>query len=293
MNASGVRCERIEDLKALDRSKAGSFVTKTATLEARPGNEMPRIYSFAGGSINSSGLPNQGIDYYLQAMESFNKENPDKNYFLSLTELSKENIIRIMEKVNNSSYRGLVELNLSCPNLVGKAQVGYDFDLVDEILDRIFDFFEKPLGVKLPPYFDMAHFDQVAKILNKYPLSFINTINSIGNAIVIEDESVTIKPKNGYGGLGGPLVKQTALANVHAFYTRLNPSIAIIGTGGVTCGRDVFEHILCGASMVQIGSQLLVEEEEIFERLTRELGEIMDEKGYKSLEDFRGGLNYI
>ncbi|MCK1206531.1 hypothetical protein MXZ36_09950, partial [Streptococcus uberis] len=40
-------------------------------------------------------------------------------------------------------------------------------------------------------------------------------------------------PKNGFGGIGGDYIKPTALANVHAFYQRLNPSIQIIGTGGV------------------------------------------------------------
>ena len=34
--------------------------------------------------------------------------------------------------------------------------------------------------------------------------------------------------------------KPTALANVHAFYQRLNPEIQIIGTGGVLTGRDCF-----------------------------------------------------
>ncbi len=30
---------------------------------------------------------------------------------------------------------------------------------------------------------------------NKFPLTFINCVNSIGNGLVIEDESVVIKPK--------------------------------------------------------------------------------------------------
>ena len=36
-------------------------------------------------------------------------------------------------------------------------------------------------------------------------------------------ESVVIRPKNGFGGIGGEYIKPTALANVHAFYQRLNP----------------------------------------------------------------------
>ena len=31
------------------------------------------------------------------------------------------------------------------------------------------------------------------------------------------DESVVIRPKNGFGGIGGEYIKPTALANVHAF----------------------------------------------------------------------------
>ncbi len=158
---------------------------------------------------------------------------------------------------------------------------------------EVFAYFTKPLGIKLPPYFDIVHFDQAAAIFNKYPLKFVNCVNSIGNGLYIEDESVVIRPKNGFGGIGGEYIKPTALANVHAFYQRLNPQIQIIGTGGVLTGRDAFEHILCGASMVQVGTTLHKEGVGAFERITNELKAIMSEKGYESLEDFRGKLRYI
>ena len=58
-------------------------------------------------------------------------------------------------------------------------------------------------------------------------------------------------------------------------------------------GRDAFEHILCGASMVQVGTTLHKEGVDAFERITTELKEIMVAKGYESLEDFRGKLRYI
>ena len=158
---------------------------------------------------------------------------------------------------------------------------------------EVFAYFTKPLGIKLPPYFDIVHFDQAAVIFNKYPLKFVNCVNSIGNGLYIEDESVVIRPKNGFGGIGGEYIKPTALANVHAFYRRLNPQIQIIGTGGVLTGRDAFEHILCGASMVQVGTTLHKEGVSAFDRITNELKAIMAEKGYESLEDFRGKLRYI
>lgn len=292
MNAAGIHCERADQLDELLASSAATFVTKTATLEQRDGNEAPRYAWNSLGSINSMGLPNMGLDYYLEYLDQKQLEYPDKGMFLSVTELTTEGIHDILSKVEQSQFNGLVELNLSCPNVPGKPQTGYDFDLTFTILSEVFTYFTKPIGVKLPPYFDLAHFDQMAAILNQFPLAFINTVNSVGNGLWIQDETTAIKPKQGFGGIGGSYIKATALANVHAFYQRLNPSIQIIGTGGVSNGRDAFEHILCGASMVQIGTALPGEGPAIFKRVRKELQEIMDAKGYKSIEDFKGKLKY-
>ncbi len=50
---------------------------------------------------------------------------------------------------------------------------------------------------------------------------------------------------------------------------------------------------LCGASAVQVGSQLKMEGLNCFNRLTNELQQIMKQKGYQKLEDFKGKLKYI
>ncbi|MCK1210235.1 dihydroorotate oxidase [Streptococcus uberis] len=293
MNAAGVYCMSKEELLEIETSAAGSFVTKTGTLEAREGNPEPRYSPTPLGSINSMGLPNMGYDYYLDLVLDLEKEANSKNHFISVVGLSPEDTHTILKTLHSSAYQGLVELNLSCPNVPGKPQIAYDFETTEQLLTEIFSYYTKPLGVKLPPYFDIVHFDQAATIFNKFPLAFVNSVNSIGNGLVIDDETVIIKPKNGFGGIGGDYIKPTALANVHAFYQRLNPSIQIIGTGGVKSGRDAFEHILCGASMVQIGTALQEEGPEIFTRITEELKQIMAEKGYQRLDDFRGKLHYL
>ena len=65
MNAAGVACMTIEELEEVKNSAAGTFVTKTATLDFRQGNPEPRYQDVPLGSINSMGLPNNGLDYYL------------------------------------------------------------------------------------------------------------------------------------------------------------------------------------------------------------------------------------
>ena len=293
MNAAGVACMTVEELEEVRQSAAGSFVTKTATLEARAGNPEPRYRDVPLGSINSMGLPNQGIDYYLDYLLSLQESQPERTFFLSLVGMSPDETHTLLKKVQNSGFKGITELNLSCPNVPGKPQIAYDFETTERILGEAFGYFDKPLGIKLPPYFDIVHFDQAAEVFNHHPLKFVNCVNSIGNGMYIEDESVVIRPKNGFGGIGGEYIKPTALANVHAFYQRLNPSIQIIGTGGVYTGRDAFEHILCGASMVQIGTALHQQGVEVFERVSLGLKAIMVQKGYETIEDFKGKLKYL
>lgn len=293
-NASGARCTTAEELKAIAGSNAGAVLSKSCTSEYREGNPSPRYYETNLGSINSMGLPNEGFRFYSDYAQQ-HKASSKKPYFVSVSGLSFEENVSIITQLSHETGIDAIELNLSCPNVPGKPQTGYDFEQVQRVLDAVCSISERPLGVKLPPYFDIIHFEQMADILKAYPLTFVTCINSIGNGLVIDaqTETVAIKPKNGYGGLGGDYVKPTALANVHQFYCLLPNQIQIIGCGGIKNGQDAFEHILCGASAVQIGTQFMREGTSCFMRIAQELQILMEAKGYKKLEDFKGKLKYI
>ncbi|HBC2830099.1 TPA: dihydroorotate oxidase [Enterococcus faecium] len=297
MNASGVHCMTTQELDELAHSEAGAFITKSCTINERKGNPEPRYFDVPLGSINSMGLPNLGFSYYLEYALAYEKvqENQNQPLFFSIAGMSVQENLEMLEKIEKSGFNGITELNLSCPNVPGKPQLAYDFEATYETLKEVFSIVSKPLGIKLPPYFDFAHFDQMADILNQFPLTYVNAINSVGNGLYIdtEQEAVVIKPKEGFGGIGGEYIKPTALANVRAFYTRLKPEIQIIGTGGIRTGQDAFEHLLCGASMLQIGTELHKEGPEIFSRIIKELTQIMSEKGYTSIDEFKGKLRTI
>lgn len=294
MNASGVHCMTTTELVELEQSNAGAFITKSCTLNDRAGNPEPRYFDVPLGSINSMGLPNRGFDYYLDYALNYEKQQTQPLFF-SIAGMSAAENLEMLTMIEKSDFQGITELNLSCPNVPGKPQLAYDFEATEDLLQQVFARFTKPLGIKLPPYFDLAHFDQMAEILNQFPLTYVNSINSIGNGLYIDPqkEAVVIKPKEGFGGLGGEYVKPTALANVRAFYTRLKPEIKIIGTGGIRNGQDAFEHLLCGATMLQIGTELHKEGPKIFDRITKELEQIMTEKGYRTIDEFRGKLKMI
>lgn len=294
MNASGVHCMTTTELVELEQSNAGAFITKSCTLNERAGNPEPRYFDVPLGSINSMGLPNRGFDYYLDYALNYEKQQTQPLFF-SIAGMSAAENLEMLTMIEKSDFQGITELNLSCPNVPGKPQLAYDFEATEDLLQQVFARFTKLLGIKLPPYFDLAHFDQMAEILNLFPLTYVNSINSIGNGLYIDTqkEAVVIKPKEGFGGLGGEYVKPTALANVRAFYTRLKPEIKIIGTGGIRNGQDAFEHLLCGATMLQIGTELHKEGPKIFDRITKELEQIMTEKGYRTIDEFRGKLKTI
>ena len=293
MNASGVHCTGAEELMQLVSASTGAVVTKSCTLNPRKGNPEPRYASIPGGSINSMGLPNHGIRYYLDFIENQQKSTP-KPIILSVAGLSREENLKLLKIASETKELRLIEFNLSCPNVPGKPQTGYDFEETRRLMEEASAICTKPFGVKLPPYFDMAHFEGMAEILAQFAPAYVACVNSIGNGLWVDmvNESSIIKPKGGFGGIGGIFIKATALANVRMF-SKLLPDTDIVGCGGVQNGQDAFELILCGASVVQIGTCLWEEGPACFEKTETGLRNIMQAKGYQSIEDFRGKLKEI
>lgn len=292
MNAAGARCVTREELETLGRSRAGAIVTKSMTLEPRQGNPEPRYYAFTNGSINSMGLPNLGYRAYAALIPELRRFG--KPIVASVAGFGEEDFVTIATAIN-ASKPDLIEVNLSCPNIPGEPQIGYDADVTERLLKRVRKVVTTPMGVKLPPYFDPAHQDKMAQILDRVGVEFLSVINSVGNGLVVdlEKESVVIKPKGGFGGLGGPLIKPMALANVRAFWKLFGGRVPIIGTGGIASGGDAFEHLLCGASAVQVGTAFVEEGTGVFERLESELAVVLGKKGYDSASACVGKLKEL
>ncbi|MDT7043464.1 dihydroorotate oxidase [Candidatus Nitronereus thalassa] len=292
MNAAGACCVTQEELEALGESHAGAIVTKSMTPQPREGNPGPRYVSFPGGSINSMGLPNLGYPAYAKLIPELRRFK--KPVVASVAGLSPQDFIEAAKAIELAKP-DLVEVNLSCPNIPGKPQIGYDMEASRQLLLELQDIFTIPMGVKLPPYFDPIHHEAMARVLEKVKVSFLSLINSVGNGLVVdpESETVVIKPKGGFGGMGGTIIKPVALANVRAFWKLFQGQMPIIGTGGVVTGTDVFEHLLCGASAVQIGTTLVDEGLTAFDRIEKELSEVLNKKGYASVEACRGKLKEL
>lgn len=321
-NASGCRCTNKEDLEHLNSGESGGIVSKTCSLEQRDGNPLPRYYESNNFSypdhqgivtINSMGLPNNGYKYYTELINNF-----DKPYIISVAGNYLLEDFNILRKINetfankkreNTSKYQMVEINVSCPNIEGKEQLAYNFNDLNQFLFRLHNVIDElsylKIGLKLPPYFDPSHFKQLGTVMLKHLdiIKFITAINSVGNTLVIDYETnkPVIKPKNGLGGLGGSYIKPVALSNVWQLHMLFNSDegicktngkeeMVIIGCGGIVTGRDVYEHILCGAHLCQIGSQFMKEGNACFIRILKELKEEMILRKHNSFDLFRGKL---
>lgn len=290
-NAAGPKDVTFDELKVLAESGSGAVVIKTCTLDPREGNEEPRYCDVPLGSINSMGLPNLGLKAYIEMMPKL-KELTKKPIVASLAGMKPDDF-PVLTKAFQESEVDLIELNFSCPNLKGKPQIGYDFEMTERLLKDLFALGgKKPMGIKLPPYFDPAHWDSAAAVFKKFPIAFLTCINSVGNTLIVdpETEKPLIRPKGGFGGLGGEYIKPVALANVRAFSQLLGDRMQIIGVGGIKTGMDAFEFILCGADAVQIGTQFMQEGPGCFERIDRELAGILERKGYANIAAAKGKL---
>jgi dihydroorotate dehydrogenase (fumarate) len=290
-NASGPLCTTERDLRDIGESYSGAILSKSCTLVARSGNLEPRYKEFGDqqNSINSMGLPNLGYQEYTRILPAL--KTYGKPVIASISGLTPEDSVVIAKSFNNTGIDA-IELNLSCPNVIGKPQIGYDFEASRKLISKVTKVSGLPIGVKLPPFFDISHIKEMAGVLNNSGISFVTCINSPGNGLVIdiETESTVIHPREGFGGIGGPCIKPFGLANVRKFRELLDPKISIIGVGGICSGADVFEYILCGADAVQIGTCFMQKGTSAFKTLVCEFLEIVSEKGYRSVQEFKGKL---
>ena len=100
----------------------------------------------------------------------------------------------------------------------------------------------------------------------------------------------TRRPKLGAGGggLSGPPIKPVALRAVWEV-SRALPRTPIIGTGGVTTGRDAVEMMLAGASAVGVGTATFADPRAPL-RIVAEVEQWCTAHGVTRVRDLTGGM---
>jgi dihydroorotate dehydrogenase (NAD+) catalytic subunit len=89
------------------------------------------------------------------------------------------------------------------------------------------------------------------------------------------------------GGLSGPAIKPIALRCVYDIF-EADLKVPIFGCGGVTDWRDAVEFLLAGASAVQVGTGVALEEPSVFQAINKGLQYYLMKKGYGSVKEIVG-----
>ena len=269
-----------------DINMLGSFSFKGTTLEPRFGNPTPRIAETPDGMLNAVGLQNPGVEHVIAHELPEMKEYFHKPVIANVSGFSIEEYEKTCALLDGQEQVGLIEVNISCPNVHGGGMAfGTSAENAAAVTRAVKKVTKKPVFIKLSPNVtDIASIAKACEDAGADGLSLINTL--LGMRIDLKTRKPVLA--NTFGGLSGPAVFPVALRMVYQVYRAVK--IPIIGMGGVSSARDVIEMMLAGATAVQVGAANLVNPyvcKEIIEQLPEE----MEKLGIASLKEIIGGAH--
>lgn len=284
--ASGTFGYGREFAEIYDISILGSFSIKGTTAEPRFGNPTPRIAETPSGMLNAVGLQNPGVDEVIRTEMPNIKKIFGKPVIANIGGFSVEEYAKCSEKFSACENVGILEVNISCPNVHGGGMsFGTTAKGAAEVTRAVRKVTNKPLYIKLSPNVtDIAEIAKACESEGADGISMINTL--LGMRIDLK----TRKPllKNTTGGLSGGAVLPVALRMVYQVYEAVK--IPIIGMGGISGAREVIEMMLAGAAAVEIGAENL-KNPYVCKEIIAELPEVMEEYGINKLSDIIGGAH--
>ena len=259
-----------------DINGLGAITTKGVSAEPWQGNATPRIAEVYGGMMNSIGLQNPGVEYFLAEELPYLKQF-DCPVIVNLAGKTVEEYCRAAERLNESNA-AMLELNISCPNIKeGGIGFGTDAKMAAQVTAAVRAATRKPLIVKLTPNVtDITEIARAVEAAGADAVSLINTL--LGMRIDILRRKTVLA--NGMGGFSGPAVKPVAVRMV--YQVRRAIRLPIIGMGGIAAGEDAVEFLMAGADAVAVGTAALVDPTAPI-RIRDELAAFMEKNGYKDV----------
>jgi len=227
----------------------GGIITKTVTLEMRPGNPPPRVVETPAGMLNSIGLPNLGVAGFIAEKMPFLRTVSTK-VIVNVAGKTEEEFAEVVARLEDVQGIDAYELNYSCPNV---KEGGLSFSVNPAMAERVTVLVRrqtrKPVIAKLTP--NVTSIGDIGRAVQNGGADAVSAINTlVGMAVDVR----TRRPKIATitGGLSGPAIKPVALAKVYELCKAV--SIPIIGIGGIMNADDALEFLMVGAKAVQVGT---------------------------------------
>jgi dihydroorotate dehydrogenase (NAD+) catalytic subunit len=249
LTASGTFGYGEEFTDFIDLGRLGGIIVKAVTGKSRDGNAYPRMAETPSGMLNSVGLQNKGVDYFIKEIYPRIKDF-NTNVIVNVSGSTLEEYVEVAEKINELPNIPAIELNISCPNV---KQGGMAFGTVPssarEVTNSVRKVYKKDLIVKLSP--NVTSIVEIAKAVVDGGADILSLINTLlGMAIDIDKQRPVLSTVT--GGLSGPAIKPVALRMVWQVHKAVK--IPVIGIGGIMNATDAIEFMLAGASAIQVGT---------------------------------------
>ena len=264
----------------------GTFSFKGTTRDPRFGNPTPRIAECTAGMINSVGLQNPGVDHVIAHELPEMKQYFHKKVIANVSGFSVEDYAVTCEKLDKEDQVGLLEVNVSCPNVHnGGMSFGTTPEAAAEVTRAVRAVTKKPVYIKLSP--NVTDIVSIAKACEEAGADGISMINTLlGMRINLKTKKPIVANK--MGGFSGPAIFPVAVRMVYQVYEAVK--IPIIGMGGVSTAEDVVELMLAGATAVQVGAANLVDPF-VCKKIIEDLPAVMEKYRIENLSDIIGGAH--
>ena len=280
----------------LDCVGFGFMQAGTVTDKPYIGNPKPRLYRLpdSKGLVVYYGLKNIGATKIIKRV----KENKSVNFPISMsigktnckeTATDKsgiEDYYNCFKKVIKSDVGDFYTINISCPNTFG----GEPFTTparLKSLLNKLYTLeINKPVFIKMPINPPWKEFRKLLDVAVSFGVEgvIIGNLNKDRKDKAIKD---TI-PSNVKGSISGKPNKKLSNGLIEKTYKHYNDKFVIVGVGGVFSGKDAYEKIRKGATLVQLITGMIYEGPQLIGEINRDLVEFLKKDGYKHISEAVG-----
>ncbi len=274
-------------LRRVAESGAAMVTTKSCGLSAREGHPNPTVLDWGHGLINAVGLANPGVEEEIEIIGQARTLLAPLGVPLvaSIFAETVEGFGEVAREIS-AAQPDFIELNISCPNVSAEFGRPFASDAADaaRVTAVVREVTYIPIIVKLSP--NVIDIAAIARAVEEAGADAIVAINTVGPGMIIDIHAGQPILGNKVGGVSGPAIRPIAVRCVYDVYEAVE--VPIIGTGGVSNGRDAVEMVMAGATAVGIGSAVRYRGLEVFQTVLDEMRAFMKEEGYASLDQLRG-----
>jgi dihydroorotate dehydrogenase (NAD+) catalytic subunit len=291
--ASGIWGTTASLLVRAAQAGCGAVTAKSCGPTPRAGHGNPTCIDWGSGLLNAIGLANPGVESEVGLLDKARPQLGEMGVALIAsifagTAAEFGEVAAIVAQARPA----FLEVNISCPNV--HSEYGEPFAANAKSAAEVTTHVKAavahlgiPVIIKLAPNVpSVTHIAHAVVEAGADALCAINTMPGL----ILDVESGQPILANISGGISGPALKPIALKCVYDLH-RAFPHIPIIGTGGVTTGRDAIEMVMAGATLVGVGSAIYYRGSSAICDISAEFTEWLQSHHIEELAEIRGAAH--